>query len=93
MNGLAQFVQDRLSAARLGGGTPLGTALGLTFGRVACFPVLTALKEGGAAVLHQGLLWKRGEYYPLMIILRRRRATSQCLKQLEKYFFSVGLTH
>ena len=57
MNRLAQFVQDRLSAARLGGGgTALGTALGLTFGRVACFPVLTALKEGVGAVLHQSLL-------------------------------------
>jgi hypothetical protein len=87
MNRLAQFVQDRLSAARFGsGGTALGTALGLTFGRVACFPVLTALKEGEGTFLHQGLLWKMGEYYPLMIILRRPRATSQCLKQPEKYF-------
>ena len=56
MNGLAQFVEDRLPAARLGGGSaPLGTTLGLTVGRVACFPVLTALKGGKGAILHQGL--------------------------------------
>jgi hypothetical protein len=74
---LEQCVEDCLPAARLGGGSaPPGPALGLTFGGVACFPVLTALQGGGAAVLQQGLLWKWG-ILPLMIILQRRHVTSQ----------------
>src|SRR5512147_2388096 len=55
MNRLAQFVQDCLPAARLGGGTPLGTALSLTFSGVACVPVLTALTEDKRTLFHQGL--------------------------------------
>jgi hypothetical protein len=56
MDRLEQFVQNRLPAARLGaGGAPPGVTLGLTFSRVACFPVLTALKGGKSTVVHQGL--------------------------------------
>jgi hypothetical protein len=56
MDGLEQFVEDRLPTARLGrGGSPPGTMLGLTLRRVACFPVLTALTENKRAFLHQGL--------------------------------------
>jgi hypothetical protein len=44
-------------------------------------------------VLQQGLLWKWGEYYPLMIILQRRHVTPQRPQQPEKYFFGIGLTN
>jgi hypothetical protein len=60
MDRFEQFVEHRLPAARLGGGAPPGTPLGLTGGRVTCFPVLTALEGGVGALLHQGLLWTVG---------------------------------
>jgi hypothetical protein len=74
------------------GGSPPVATLGLTLRHMACFSVLTALKGGGGAVLHQRLLWKWGTL-PLMIILQRRHVTSQRLKQPEKYFFGISLTN
>jgi hypothetical protein len=94
MHGFKQFGEDRLPAARLGGGSaPPGPPLGLTLRCVACFPMLTALEGGMSAVLHQGLLWIVGGKNTLMITLQRYNTTPQCPQQPEKYFFSIGLTH
>ncbi len=91
MDRLAQFAQDRLPAAGArGGGAPPGAAPGLTFGCVACLPVLAAVKEGGGSVAHQGFRNSR-EKVPWRIIPQHPRVTSQRPKQPEKYFFGISL--
>ena len=90
LNSAYRIAYPRLGSA--GGDMPLGPALGLSGGRVACFPVLTALKEGEGAVLHQGLLWKGGNP-TLDDNPSAPPPNPQHPQQPEKYFFGIGLTH